>query len=221
MAAITGVELKQRLEQGLANWLERKNAYLCLGKNVNSIDKSMKKLYNYWVITDQCVLTDDEINCIVNDIKPICNFSPVKKVTPNLVTMPVIIPTEPVVEASVLTGSITIESKTCPTISGGANETPTRWATDGQWVIKMNASGGTAPYAYSWTCINLPTGAGVGECGDAWSVPSGQLTDTLTLDNVLGRWAYKWRCTVIDGLGNSVYDEITINTSSDSCYSGG
>lgn len=211
MSAITGIELKARLEQGLADWLCKKNDRLCLGKSVTSIDSAMKRLYNYWVLTDQCVLTDAEINCIVKDIRTYCNFTKPVRINPLIAPSIAASPTTVSTVRTILTGFVTVTTRVCAT--NGDQSTPTKWNTNGKFIIEMNASGGSGGYTYLWECVPL-AGAGVGGvgvCGDAYSVPSGTTTSTLTLDNVLGRWTYRWRCTVTDALGNTAQDEITIN----------
>lgn len=216
MAAITGIELKARLEQGLADWLCKKNDRLCLGKSVTSIDSAMKRLYNYWVITDQCALTDAEINCIVKDIRTYCNFTKPVRIDPFIAPSIAATPTVVSTESTILVGFITTISRICPTHVSvpPVPNNPTGWNNDGQWILHMNGSGGVAPYSYQWDCISLPVAPNNGVCGDAWSVPSGQTTDTLTLDDVLGRYSYKWRCTITDALGNTAQDEIIINNPS-------
>jgi len=75
MGAISNIELKAKLEETLSTLACKKNNMLCLGKNVESINKQMKAVYNWWSILDICLLSESEINCIVNDIGTICNFS--------------------------------------------------------------------------------------------------------------------------------------------------
>jgi hypothetical protein len=74
MPSITGLQLKERLEKAMVDWGCKRNDYLCLGKNTQKIDQALKIIYPHWSITDQCELTEDEINCIVNRLKKYCDF---------------------------------------------------------------------------------------------------------------------------------------------------
>ena len=74
MASIGGVALKAKLEELLETLLCAKNECLCLGRSVEKINTQMQVAYNWWVVTDTCVLTDVQITCIVSELKQTCDF---------------------------------------------------------------------------------------------------------------------------------------------------
>lgn len=88
MPSIGGQALRSKLEKLLWELSCKKNDCLCLGKNVDNINYQMKVAYNYWVITNQCELTDDEINCIVNDLRETCNFKIPREIFTPIVQAP-------------------------------------------------------------------------------------------------------------------------------------
>lgn len=95
--SIGGVALKAALEKQMADLICIKHTRLCLGKCVNQINRDLKIAYGYWVMTDQCELTDDEINCIVNELRTVCNFQITQNTTPVPPNQPPLVnPTSPV-----------------------------------------------------------------------------------------------------------------------------
>lgn len=97
-ASIGGVALKAKLEGLLAELICIKNNCLCLGKSVTAVNVQLMVAYNWWIIINSCELTDDEINCIVNELRQTCNFSIPQKIAvttpPAIIELPVV-PYEP------------------------------------------------------------------------------------------------------------------------------
>jgi hypothetical protein len=79
MGSMGGTALRQMLEDTMVAEICKKNNLLCLGKNVTKVNGVLKQLYNWWVITDQCALTDEQINCIVNDVVATCKYAKPRK----------------------------------------------------------------------------------------------------------------------------------------------
>lgn len=196
MAAITGNALKSKLESMMATYVDKKNTYLNIGKGVASINKKLKALYNYWVITDQCDLTESEINCIVKDVGVICNV-----VTPIVLdTKTDIVPTEP--RYASLRGFY----ENCTHTYASKGNSPLGSAT-----ITAGMYGGAGGYSYQWSVFK-PNGCTKGEAEYTYFVESGAFplslsnatTNTVTVGNIAYRVGFVLRCVITDSNGSTI-----------------
>ena len=189
MAALTGIELKQRLEDYMAHFIEKKCQYLDVGKSVAKINYRLQALYNWWVITDTCVLTDAEINCIVDDIGTICGYIPAVR---DYRARKDIVRPEPIFKAL-------DASMTCVSNVGADPE-----LSNGQLIAKMTASNGAGGYTYLWTVETATTVSPNLQQDVGLLTLTNNTTDTVTIDNIRFERIFFIKCTVTDANNNEI-----------------
>jgi hypothetical protein len=194
MAAITGIALKSKLESMMAQYIDKKNTYLKIGKGVSKINQRLKALYNYWVITDQCALTDAEINCIVKDVGVICNAKIVIPVPDR----------KEVIEIEPRYTKLSTYFDDCTWAFGNP-----KLLTTSTLAITAKVTGGSGGYTYLWTLLPPQCGqAGYDEyttwIGSGQSIVlSNSTSETANVSNIGYKVGFKLRCIVTDSGGNS------------------
>ena len=189
MAAITGIELKQRLEDYMAHFICKKDSYLAVGKSVAKINYRLQALYNWWVITDSCALTDAEINCIVDDIGTTCGYVPAVR---DYTARKDIVRPEPIYK--------NLDAiMNCASNVGSDPETP-----DGQLIAKISANAGAGGYTYLWT-VEIATTVPIQNRQDIGLLTlTNATTDTVTIDNIGYDKVFFVKCTVTDSNSNEI-----------------
>ena len=192
--SIGGVALKASLESSIVAELIKKCYRLKVGRSVTAIREAMTKLYNYWSIVDVCELTDDEINCIVKDIKATCGFTQPKRtqLTGNSdVDVRIEVPEQTI---SLLTCSISKIQGVKATAVGQKDGY-------GKWDVIV--TGGSGAITYLWVCEAAPaSGQDInGSCVDL--TLTGTTTQRLAFTGVEYGKRYKFKITVTDSIGNS------------------
>jgi hypothetical protein len=211
MAAITGIALKNKLESMMASFIEKKNDYLKIGKSVSKINYRLKVLYNYWVITDQCALTDAETNCIVKDIGVICN---------TVIVLPTNTKVDIVTPPAKWTELYTNFSTDCTPAAA------TQGNNNGSNIVSVYTLGGTGNITYQWSVLP-PADCTIGDKEwDYWVNEQGSpivltndTTDTVTVNNIGYEMGYVLQCNVTDGNNrtNIVRRQYVDNSTLNSC----
>jgi hypothetical protein len=195
--SIGNIALKQRFKDKMVSFLCEKNERLCKGLPVEGINKKLRMAYNYWSLFTSCDLTDDEINCIVNELG-------------NNIVVPEIVSTrEPIPEeTTILNPEPTYDVLSCNVIqnnispSGGNCNNTIR---GGQYSMQVIVGGGKPPYSYAWSYDGAVSAhicsVTTAEIDADWNV-SGQGTDTLLLSDA-GAQPVEFDVVVTDDLGNT------------------
>jgi hypothetical protein len=66
--SIGNLELLAAIEKRMVALICTKNDCLCKGLPVDKINKDLKIVYGYWALFKDCSLTDEEINCVFNEM---------------------------------------------------------------------------------------------------------------------------------------------------------
>lgn len=66
--SIGNTELLKEIKKRMSSLICAKNDCLCKGLPVDKINAKLKIVYAYWALFKDCSLTDEEINCVYNDI---------------------------------------------------------------------------------------------------------------------------------------------------------
>lgn len=73
--SIGSVALLDRIKERMAELICQKNECLCKGLPVHGINKKLKVVYAYWVLFNDCTMTDEQINCILKDVTVKVDYS--------------------------------------------------------------------------------------------------------------------------------------------------
>ena len=73
--SIGSVALLERIKERMSELICEKNRCLCKGLPVEGINKKLKVVYAYWVLFNDCSMTDDQVNCILKDVTVKVDYS--------------------------------------------------------------------------------------------------------------------------------------------------
>ena len=66
--SIGNIRLLEEIKKRMVNLICLKNECLSKGVSVTDVNKKLKLVYSYWALFKDCSLTDEEINCVYNDL---------------------------------------------------------------------------------------------------------------------------------------------------------
>jgi hypothetical protein len=209
--------LIQRMKERMVELLCEKNDRLCDGKCVKAVNRRLMKVYNYWSLFTACNLTDDEVNCINNDIG---NSIP-KVISVDLKPTPTtsvvaVVESEPEPVYDTLTCGIDKLYYNSPTYVVNFCE-PGNAVYDGSLSYKLTAYGGAAPYTYQWTySCGTPSGElcyiDNATIDANWGL-TGLTTDTVVGSTISTHYVI-FTCVVTDSLGNTCQKQLGTYTKS-------